>query len=210
MSDAASEQRSAFDFRIRREAGAARPQTRLCEHPGCVAAGEHRAPKSRENLREHRWLCLPHVREFNESWDFFRGMSADEVDRFQRDAMTGHRPTWKMKDRSSAPWEARADAARWRPDGVRDSYGVFEDGEVRAAPVDRPEAPRAKVRTRLQMDALHQLGLDGDASLPDVKSRYKELVKRYHPDANGGDRSAEERLTAVIRAYALLKKSNFS
>lgn len=181
---------------------------RLCEQDGCTQAGEHRAPKSRENLREYRWLCIAHVREANERWNYFAGMNDDEVAAFQRDAVTGHRPTWKLKDRAGAAYTAHADRKSWR-DRVRDAYSVFEDGATEEVRVEVRGA-RRPIRSKMQLEALTQLGLDGQASLPDVKARYKELVKRYHPDANGGDRSAEERLTVVIRAYALLKKSNFS
>ncbi|MFO1060844.1 MAG: DnaJ domain-containing protein, partial [Dongiaceae bacterium] len=37
--------------------------------------------------------------------------------------------------------------------------------------------------------------------------RYKSLVKRLHPDANGGDKAAEERLKHINLAYSTLKNS---
>ena len=52
---------------------------RVCEHPGCAEAGEFRAPRSRENLNQYRWFCLEHVREYNSKWDFYAGMSEDEI-----------------------------------------------------------------------------------------------------------------------------------
>ena len=80
----------------------ARQQTRtretavMCEWPDCKNKGPHRAPKGRENSREYWHFCLDHVREYNQSYNFFDGMSAEAVERFRKDAITGHRPTWKL------------------------------------------------------------------------------------------------------------------
>ncbi len=208
MSD--SRARINLDFSIKRTAAAAapkRPQVRLCEFPGCDQPGTHKAPKSKDNLREHRWLCMPHVRFVNENWNFFDGMSDAEVQQFQRDAQIGHRPTWKLKDRQSTSWQARADKGTFAGK-TNDTYKIFEDGQA-ARVRSEASGKRTRVVPKLQMDSLDVLGLTAEASLNDVKARYKELVKRYHPDVNGGDRSAEERLALVIRAYGVLKKSNF-
>ena len=102
----------------------------------------------------------------------------------------------------------RAERARFAG-RTEDSYQVFEDGQAATAQNDG-QGTRARILGKLQTEALTTMGLDAAASLNDVKRRYKELVKRYHPDVNGGDRSAEERLAQVIRAYGVLKKSNFS
>ncbi len=61
----------------------------------------------------------------------------------------------------------------------------------------------------LEGKAFETLGLAANASPEDIKSRYKELVKKHHPDANGGDRGSEERFRAVIQAYQLLKQAGF-
>ena len=45
---------------------------------------------------EYWQFCLEHVREYNNSYNFFAGMSEDAVAKYQKDAITGHRPTWKM------------------------------------------------------------------------------------------------------------------
>src|SRR3974390_2966606 len=74
----------------------AREAAIMCEWPGCQTKGPHRAPKGRENSREYWHYCLDHVREYNQSYNFFSGMNPDAVARYQKDAMTGHRPTWKM------------------------------------------------------------------------------------------------------------------
>ena len=206
MSDA---RKSMFDFSINKKAREpARPKVQMCEFPGCDKPGTHQAPKSKENTRERRWLCMPHVRAVNENWNYFEGMSDQEVLQFQRDAQTGHRPTWKLKDRFATTWQAREVKGTFAGK-TQDTYNVFEDGKAATARSDAP-GKRVKIVGKLQMEALTTMGLTPEASLNDVKRTYKELVKRYHPDVNGGDRSAEERLAQVIRAYGVLKKSNFS
>src|SRR3984885_8100591 len=67
-----------------------------CQWPRCGAAATHRAPKGRLRANEYWRFCLEHVREYNHSYNYFAGMSEDAVARYQKDALTGHRPTWKM------------------------------------------------------------------------------------------------------------------
>jgi DnaJ-domain-containing protein 1 len=141
-------------------------------------------------LREGQYFCfcLDHVREYNATYNYFNGMSDEAVMRFQKDALTGHRPTWKM---GVGPNEADK--------GARDPfYGRRASHPAQPA----PKAPKHGVVAR---KALHVLGLDEDAAAPEIKARYKDLVKRLHPDANSGDRSNEERLMEIINAYNTLR-----
>ena len=80
----------------------AREESAMCEWPECKNKGPHRAPKGRANDKEYWHFCLNHVREYNQSYNFFSGMNADAVARYQKDALTGHRPTWKMGANTSA------------------------------------------------------------------------------------------------------------
>ena len=190
-----------IDVRVRPERHAS---GHACAHPGCTAPAEFRAPKSRDKLHDYVWLCLDHVREHNLKWDFFKGMSEREIAQFQKEAMTGHRPTWTLGRRhAKAP---NGTGANGGPYVVDDVYTFLDDGpNVGAA---RTQAPRPARRvTKMEAQNLTILGLDTSASLNEVKARYKELVKRYHPDTNGGDQKAEERLKQVIKAYGMLKAS---
>jgi hypothetical protein len=150
------------------------------------------------------------VREYNASYNFFKGMSADAVARFQKDALTGHRPTWKMGQLGGKGAE-KPTSRRF----FNDSYGTTEDpfemfGELggRSRPSQRQEAERRAVRNA-ERKALNMLGLEIDAKRPEIKARFKELVKRHHPDANGGDRSSEDKLREIIEAYKYLKSVGF-
>jgi hypothetical protein len=180
-----------------------------CDWPGCAHGATHRAPKGRDHEREYWRFCLDHVREYNSSYNFFAGMTDDAVARYQKDAVTGHRPTWKMGmlggHRAAKP-RTRFDDAY---DGADDPFEMF--GELGARPrrgQTRQEAERRMVRNA-ERKALHTLGLETDAQRTEIKARFKELVKRHHPDANGGDRGSEDKLREIIEAYNYLKSVGY-
>jgi hypothetical protein len=172
-----------------------------CEWAGCAEAATHRAPKGRQNEKEYWRFCLNHVREYNQSYNFFAGMNDAAVMAYQKDAITGHRPTWKMGTGKRA---FRPDT---RPFGnTADPFGLFGEG-LRGEQKQRAETQRP-VRNA-ERKALDTLGLEVGASPQEVKKRFKELVKRHHPDANGGDRSTEDRLVEIIQSYNYLKSVGF-
>ena len=187
------------DIRIKPETVRVEAPTRKCDRAGCTGEGAHRVPKSRKELNEYIWLCLEHAREHNEHWDYFAGMSDREIERFRVESITGHRPTWPLGKRAANMRDGHNSAARVDP------YDLFSDVAERP----RPRPPERKL-TRLQIVALETLNLEQSATLQEIKARYKELVKRFHPDANGGDRGAEERLKQVIKAYGVLRTSGLT
>lgn len=188
-----------YDIRIKPEARPHPEAARRCAVPGCGMPGLHRAPRDRDHLAEHQWLCVDHVRAHNQGWDYFAGMSEAEIEAFRAAALTGHRPTWPVGNRS---WR-EAPYARRGPYSFVDGFAIFEDAA-------KPARPKTQPLTKLQLAALETLSLDAGATLHDIKARYKELVKRFHPDANGGDRGAEERLKQVIKAYSLLRATGLA
>jgi hypothetical protein len=189
------------DIRIKPETRA-KPEAdvRACAFAGCDKPAKARIPKSRENLSEHIWCCTDHARAHNESWDYFKGMDDDAIEKFRDEAILGHRPTWPLGKRAA---KARMGHA---PLGVHDSHTMFEEEGETATQPRRPE----RQLTRLQIMAMDTLQLAHNATLNEIKARYKELVKRFHPDANGGDRGAEERLKQVIKAYGVLRASGLT
>jgi len=179
-----------------------------CQWPGCTAAATHRAPKGRLHASEYWQFCLEHVREYNNSYNFFAGMSEDAIAKYQKEALTGHRPTWKMgsvggkRTRSAARGFRDADWAADDPFSLLGEWGARRAGYARTAPEGR------KI-FNAQRRALDVLGLEADAKRADIKSKFKMLVKRHHPDANGGDRGSEARLREIIQAYNYLKSAGF-
>ena len=199
--------RFGFDIRVK-PGGRREPVKRQCERPGCAAEGAFRAPKGPNKLNQFYWFCVDHVRAYNLSWDYFKGMSPDAVEAYQRAALTGHRPTWKLGDNATPLNKDTIKDKKLRAIfGVSEPFRMFDDGPSR--PVSDRAAPKRQ-RSKLQMQALDALNLEPSATWEEVRLRYKDLVKKFHPDANGGDRSAEDRLKAVIKAYGQLRSSGFS
>jgi curved DNA-binding protein CbpA len=183
----------------------AREAAQGCEWPDCPNKGPHRAPKGRENAREYWHFCLNHVREYNQSYNFFSGMNAEAVARYQKDALTGHRPTWKM----GANGSGKKGGAEAELDGASDPFSMFSElngrGRWRPGPGAEASKPETRKIFNAERKALQVMGLSAEATLEDVKAKYKALVKQHHPDANGGDRSTEDRLIEIIKAYNYLK-----
>ncbi len=182
-----------------RDVHALKPGERACDHAGCRAPATTRAPKSREMMDQHYWFCQPHAAEYNRSWDFFAGMSEAQVQEAQAARAHGDRPTWQFKA-SRFSREAASIAAK-SGEGMADPLGVLGARGKR-----KQEAP-VRHLGKLERMALIELDLAEEADGPTIRARYTELVKRCHPDANGGDRSAETRLQKVIKAYKTLQKA---
>jgi len=179
-----------------------------CDWPGCGAAASHRAPKGRLREGEYWRFCLNHVRDYNQSYNFFAGMSDDAVAKYQKEAVTGHRPTWKMGV-GRRPAAGRPGDAGVEPDLGDDPLGILRELGGRAAWRAERAAPDARTVRNAERKALDVLGLEIEATSPDIKARFKLLVKRHHPDANGGDRSCEDKLRQIIQAYNYLKSVGF-
>ena len=176
------------------------PAERNCDHPGCELPGEHRAPKGRLREGQYFCFCLEHVREYNASYNYFRGMTDEDVAKYQKDDIIGHRPTWSMGVNRAGKGHREEGVD---PEGFVDPSGVFRHAR-------RPDEPKRPRYGLAAMKALNTLGLDESADAESIKARYKELVKRLHPDANGGDRSLEDRLREIIHAYNYLKSAKLA
>ncbi|ATC30882.1 molecular chaperone DnaJ [Caulobacter vibrioides] len=180
-----------------------KPGEKRCDHPDCRLAGSAKAPKSRDLPNDHYWFCQRHAAEYNKNWNFYAGMSEAQIRAEQEsERMTGGRPTWSFKADANSR-EAAAMAAR-DARHFADPFGVFR-AQQRRAEAERSAAERRL--GKLERQALADLDLEATADSAAIKARYKELLKRCHPDANGGDRSAEHKLQRVIKAYKQLQKS---
>jgi len=174
---------------------------RACERPGCPEPGEFRAPGPRgssfDGPGDYRWFCLEHVREFNAGYDWFMGMSPEEI-------MAAQNPIhgWDRQTRAFSPTAGIDAAPRWA------DYSDPLEAISQRARAKRP-AQRAdgKVFTPDERKALDVIGLELEADRRALRKRYTELVHALHPDRNGGDRSSEKRLQAVVEAYQLLRKA---
>lgn len=178
-----------------------------CQWRGCSQPAPYPAPKGRGHDGEYLHFCLDHVREYNKGYNYFSGMSDDDVATHQKRDATGHRPSWSM---GANAWGRRPSCAsrasmfqegRARP-RFTDPFGFFADADEAESPAE----PKRKIRN-VERKSLRALDLDDNASRSEIKARFKELVKRHHPDRNGGDRRKEDKLREVIQAYNYLKQA---
>lgn len=174
--------------------------SRNCCWKGCEASGEYPAPRLRQmpisyespfsvaddTPLQRDFYCMQHIKEFNKSWDFFRGMSDKEVEAFQKDAVTGHRRTRKIQ-----------------PHVVAGAYRAAEG--VRSGKTSTKKSPSMPVRvsTAEEREALAVFGLEHPVTEAEVKRRYRELVKQYHPDRIG--KTGEEKIKVINHAYTCLQ-----
>jgi curved DNA-binding protein CbpA len=179
------------------------PRLHACDAPGCKAEGTHKAPKGRKAEGQYFWFCMDHVRSYNKGYNYFSGMNDDAVAAFQKEAVVGHRPTWRMgvnaKHAESPPPGGRAKGG-W--EGT--SRDPFESVKRRFRERGMPPESKRSIGN-MERKSLEVMGLPESATPAQVKAQYKMLVKRHHPDANGGDRSLEDRLREIIQAYNYLK-----
>jgi hypothetical protein len=155
-----------------------------CDWPDCPRPARHKAPMGRGHEGKFYNYCTAHVQEYNKTYNYFAGMKDDEMADFQKDARLGHRPTWKLGQNATAT----ASSVRRKAQQMRSSGRALRGTELKA---------------------LQTLGLDDTATAEQVKTQYKTLVKRLHPDANGGSRANEDTLKSVIQAYDHLRSSGF-
>jgi hypothetical protein len=179
-----------------------------CQWKGCDKPGAHRAPKGRGRDGEYYHFCIDHVRQYNASYNYFDGMSQREVSDFQKDAVTGHRPTWRIGANAWAHGTAdnvSGPSARARGGTEARNAGAFFRWRSRQAEEQAPV--RQRPLRPVEKKSLEALHLGEQATRVEIKARFKELVKRHHPDANGGDTRSEEKLREIIQAYNYLKQA---
>ena len=169
-----------------------------CAVPGCAAPGEYKAPLTSSNFDgpgAWRWMCLDHVREHNARYNYFTGMSPEEIEAAQSPVAGWERATRAFAHAGADPAPAWSDY-KDPLDAISGRFGqrFHARGQPERARFSAPE-----------QRALHVLGLGADTDLHTVRKRYSELVRRYHPDRNGGDRRHEGKLGQVLEAWQLLK-----
>lgn len=200
-----------FDRIRTRRKKASEPEAKgpMCQWDGCQEKGAHRAPVGRHAEGAFFFFCFEHVKEYNKGYNYFSGLSDTEVARYQKEAVTGHRPTWTMgvngAAKASPLHSTNRSGSASAQARIKDPFGFVQ--QRRSGP-GRSNPAQRKLKT-LEAKAFDTMGLAAGATADDIKRRYKELVKKHHPDANGGDRASEERFRAVVQAYQLLKQAGF-
>jgi hypothetical protein len=168
-------------------------RSKACDMPGCRDHGEHKAPKDR-SLSDHYWFCFEHVKEYNSAWNFFSGMNDQEVEAQILNSLYGDRPTWRYDVDGAAAENLRR--ATWQTYHYTEKEPPKTEGRKTAISTLTPEG-----------EALAIMDLEAPVTLAEIKTRYKALAKKHHPDLNPGDSKAEDLLKTINMAYTILKLS---
>lgn len=161
-----------------------------CEVAGCKESGMYKAPKSRSKLHDYQWFCLEHIRQHNAKWDFFADMDRDQIEDFMKDAVTGHRPTWDRTAQVQKQYEKLQQAL--------DDF-LLQSHRKPRQPVQPALPPKVK-------SALAVLDIEYPVTQAELKAHYRKLVKKHHPDANRGDKHAENTFKKITAAYACVEE----
>ena len=159
----------------------------ICDWKNCKKTGQYRAPVEKDNSKKFRWLCLDHVKEFNKSWDYFRGMSDKEVSNFLKSDMTWHKPTQSFSS----------------PDNF---FNILWNNTLN----DEPNLSNGSLEKKIsfsqkEREAFRIIELEIGTNWEKIQNQFKKLVKKYHPDMNAGNKKFEEKLKIITLAYTQLK-----
>ncbi|WP_168879293.1 J domain-containing protein [Rhizobium sp. P28RR-XV] len=173
-----------------------------CQWDGCDKQGIHRAPVGADAEGLYLLFCRNHAKEYSEGYNYVTKLSNPVTARYQREAASGSRPSWgvRVSHASGTPL----------PSSIRSGTAKTINARKSAAQSKAAKAafPSRKLKV-LEAKAFETLGLPSNATPEEIRSRYKQRLKMYHPDANDGDRTAEEALLAAIDAHKILKLNGF-
>jgi len=170
---------------------------RLCDKETCENKGDYKAPKSRSNLNNYYFFCLKHVTEYNKSWDFYKGLSVDQIELSIRKDTVWDRPSWPLKGNPSNVMDQLKEF-------LINDYSLFEK-EKEIHDFLRNKLVDENI-TNEEHKSLNILELKMPISVDEIKKRYKKLVKIFHPDVNDDNKNAERKFKEITEAYKILLK----
>jgi len=163
----------------------------ICDWKNCKEVGDFKAPNEKDNSKNFKWLCKKHIKLFNNSWDYFDGMSQVEIENFLKSDITWHRPTQKFGSADNffnILWN----------NALSDKFKVFENESFTSINSARKLCEKDK-------DAFKIMGLELNSDWVTVQKKFKTLVKKFHPDKNSGNKQYEDKLKKITLAYSHLK-----
>tara|TARA_B100000029_G_scaffold262212_1_gene258397 strand:- start:4351 stop:4869 length:519 start_codon:yes stop_codon:yes gene_type:complete len=165
----------------------------ICEWSECNKIAKHKAPAEKDNSKNYKWLCEEHIKQFNKNWNYFEGMSQNEIEIFLKSDITWHRPTQKFGDSDNffnILWNNALD----------DKFKIF-NAEGKYKPI------KNKKLSEKDKDAFRILNLEFDSDWKAIQKKFKTLVKKFHPDKHSGNKRYEDKLKKITLAYSHLKMS---
>ena len=165
----------------------------ICEWDNCRNTGTFKAPTEKDNSKNFKWLCEEHIKLFNRSWNYFDGMSQNEIEDFLKSDLTWHRPTQKFGSSDNffnILWNHT----------LSDKFKIFNENEDKSIHIHN-----YKKLCEKDKDAFRIMGLEFSADWTTIQKKFKSLVKKFHPDKHSGDKQYEDKLKKITLAYSHLK-----
>ncbi len=163
----------------------------ICEWNNCKESGTYKAPLERDNSKKYKWLCAEHIKLFNKSWNYFEGMTQEEIEVFLKSDITWHRPTQKFGSSDNffnILWN----------NALSDKFNFYKKEEA----VFNLKNKRFSEKDK---DAFKIMELELSSDWKTVQKKFKTLVKKFHPDRNAGNKQFEDKLKKITLAYSHLK-----
>ena len=163
----------------------------ICEWENCKESGKFKAPQEKDNSKNYKWLCKEHIKLFNKNWNYFEGMSQDEIEDFLKSDLTWHRPTQKFASSDNffnILWN----------NALSDKFNFFKQEKMANDFAVRKLSEKDK-------DAFRIMELELNADWLIIQKKFKTLVKKFHPDRNAGNKRFEDKLKKITLAYSHLK-----
>ena len=170
---------------------------KICDNTSCKDKGEYKAPKSRSNLNQYYFFCLKHIQEYNKSWDFYRGLSIDQIESSMRKDTVWDRPSWPLKGNPKNITEKLNDFL------ASDSSLFEKEKEIRDFLKNKLIDENL---SNIEISSLKVLDLKIPISVDEIKKKYKKLVKIFHPDVNANNKESEKKFKEIAEAYKILLK----
>ena len=163
----------------------------ICDWENCEESGKYKAPLEKDNSKNYKWLCKEHIIFFNKNWNYFDGMSQNEIENFLKSDITWHRPTQKFGSSDNffnILWN----------NALSDKFNFFKEEKV-------SENFSNRILSEKDKDAFKIMELEFNANWTQIQKKFKTLVKKFHPDRNSGSKKFEDKLKKVTLAYSHLK-----
>tara|TARA_Y100000741_G_C17979138_1_gene447152 strand:+ start:19 stop:537 length:519 start_codon:yes stop_codon:yes gene_type:complete len=163
----------------------------ICEWENCEESGKYKAPLEKDNSKNYKWLCKEHIIFFNKNWNYFDGMSQNEIENFLKSDITWHRPTQKFGSSDNffnILWN----------NALSDKFNFFKEEKV-------SENFSNRILSEKDKDAFKIMELEFNANWTQIQKKFKTLVKKFHPDRNSGNKEFEDKLKKITLAYSHLK-----
>ena len=163
----------------------------VCDWTNCKKSGKFKAPQEKDNSKNYKWLCEEHIKLFNNNWNYFEGMSQNEIENFIKSDITWHRPTQKFGSSDNffnILWN----------NALNDNFNLFKGEKIF-------KGSKYNILNEKDKDAFKIMGLEINTEWLIIQKKFKTLVKKFHPDRNAGNKQFEDKLKKITLAYSHLK-----